>query len=110
LVTPEHNGSTPGGLKNAIDWLSSPSRAKCDGGRAAGYGWRLQGPVWRDMRYWPVLAPYVRTLLAASRTPRSATSSPTMTINTPHEQTASYSPKPGIRCHFSPSQCVPGER
>ncbi|HXO85026.1 MAG TPA: NAD(P)H-dependent oxidoreductase, partial [Gemmatimonadales bacterium] len=24
LVTPEHNGSTPGGLKNAIDWLSSP--------------------------------------------------------------------------------------
>jgi NAD(P)H-dependent FMN reductase len=25
LVTPEYYGSTPGGLKNAIDWLSSPS-------------------------------------------------------------------------------------
>jgi hypothetical protein len=33
-----------------------------------------------------------------------------MSINASHEQTASYSQKPGIRCHFSPSQCVPGER
>src|SRR6185312_9770093 len=36
-------------------------------------------------------------------------SSPTMTIDTSHEQT-SYSPKPGFLCHFSPSQCVLGER
>ena len=26
LVTPEYNGSIPGGLKNAIDWVSRPAR------------------------------------------------------------------------------------
>jgi NAD(P)H-dependent FMN reductase len=49
VVTPEYNGSIPGGLKNAIDWAVSPLRAKCAVGQAAGCCWRLHGPVRRGM-------------------------------------------------------------
>ncbi len=49
VVTPEYNGSIPGGLKKCDRLAVSPLRAKCAVGQAAGCCWRLHGPVRRGM-------------------------------------------------------------
>ncbi len=36
LATPEYNGSLPGGLKNAIDWIAAPGPGSPDGGPLSG--------------------------------------------------------------------------
>lgn len=50
IVTPEYNYSVPGGLKNAIDWLSSPGttairQAGSDPDQFYGGHWRRALPV-----------------------------------------------------------------
>ena len=46
LATPEYNGSLPGALKNAIDWLSRPASdiARVFGGKPAGLIGATPGP------------------------------------------------------------------
>ena len=46
LVTPEYNNSVPGGFKNAIDWLSRPSRdtPRVFGGKPVSLMARRPGP------------------------------------------------------------------
>lgn len=36
LATPEYNGSLPGGLKNAIDWIAAPKPGDPEGGPLSG--------------------------------------------------------------------------
>lgn len=36
LATPEYNGSMPGGLKNAIDWIAAPRPGAAEGGPLSG--------------------------------------------------------------------------
>jgi len=52
LVTPEYNGSIPGVMKNAIDWLSRPSNdiGRVFGNRAVGITARRQVPPERASR------------------------------------------------------------
>ena len=49
LVTPEHNGTMPASLKNAIDWLSRPFGAGAFGGKpvaVVGTAFGQYGGVW----------------------------------------------------------------
>ena len=128
VVTPEYNGSIPGGLKNAIDWLSRPYGQNALAAKPlAGASMGHYGGVWAhdearksfgiagaDVVDAPAFslpidalggrkpAPYVLTLLAASTTPTSATFSPTMTSTPPTNRPPPTRQKPGILCHFSP--------
>jgi chromate reductase, NAD(P)H dehydrogenase (quinone) len=78
LVTPEYNHGVPGGLKNAVDWLSRPGGdttlrglPMAVMGAATGYYGTIRAQLaWRQMWYWfkcPVFSDAELTLAFAAK-------------------------------------------